>query len=51
MIRFLIEIIVTVLFCFALYRFGSFEIVNGKTVLYGIVLFVLGYLDGRRREE
>jgi len=44
--RTLIELLITCLFCALLYRFGGVEL-NGKLVLAGMILWLIGYLDGR----
>lgn len=51
--RTLIDFILTVAFCYILYRIGGTEL-NGKLIAIGFVLWLLGYIEGmadRRDKE
>lgn len=49
--RLILDLLVTCLFCAILYKFGGCEVVNGKTIAYGLILWLIGFYEGRRKEK
>lgn len=49
--KMIIELLVTCLFCAVLYRFGVCDVINGKTIAYGLILWMIGFYEGRNNEK
>lgn len=46
----IIDLLVTCLFCAILCRFGALEVINGKFIALGFLLWIIGYMEGSRKD-
>lgn len=47
----ILDLLISCLFCAILYHFGGLEVINGKMVALGLVLWFLGFMEGSRKEK
>lgn len=45
----ILDLLITCLFCAVLWRFGALDVINGKFIAIGFLLWIIGYMEGGRK--